>query len=105
MRTLRFLGVAMIFSVAAIVILSGARWSAAPTAFAADQPAAIRPIGKPIAITPPLGLPPVPIPAGNPPTAETIALGRQLYYDPILSADNTISCASCHSPEAGFTDR
>lgn len=62
------------------------------------------PIGKPVQIKAPLGLPPVPIPLDNPPTAETIALGRRLYYDPILSADNTVSCASCHSPDHGFAD-
>ena len=67
--------------------------------------APVKPVGEPIEIKAPLGLPPVPIPANNPPTAETVALGRRLYYDPILSADNTISCASCHAPETGFTDR
>ena len=61
----------------------------------------LMPIGTPVEIKAPLGLPPVPIPADNPPTAETIALGRRLYYDPILSADKTISCASCH----GAADR
>jgi cytochrome c peroxidase len=63
------------------------------------------PVGTPLTIKAPLGLPPVPIPADNPPTKETVSLGRKLYYDPILSADNTISCASCHSPDTGFTDR
>ncbi len=62
------------------------------------------PIGKTVEIKAPLGLPPVPIPADNPPTAETIALGRRLYYDAILSADKTVSCASCHSAEHGFAD-
>src|SRR5579859_8013836 len=62
------------------------------------------PIGQPIQIKVPLGLPPVPIPADNPPTAETVALGRRLYYDPILSADNTVSCATCHDPRYGFAD-
>jgi cytochrome c peroxidase len=52
----------------------------------------------------PLGLPPLDIPADNPPTADTIALGRKLYYDTKLSADNTVSCATCHSPGFGFTD-
>jgi cytochrome c peroxidase len=52
----------------------------------------------------PLGLPPVPIPADNPPTRETIALGRKLFYDPRLSKNNTVSCASCHNPYLGFTD-
>jgi cytochrome c peroxidase len=64
----------------------------------------IRPIGQPVHIKAPLGLPPVPIPADNPPTAETIALGRRLYYDPVLSADNTVSCATCHDPRFGFAD-
>jgi cytochrome c peroxidase len=68
------------------------------------DPVAIRPVGKPVEIKPPLGLPPVPIPPDNPPTAETIALGRRLYYDPQLSSDSTISCATCHSPENGFSD-
>jgi cytochrome c peroxidase len=62
------------------------------------------PIGKPVQIKATLGLPPVPIPADNPPTAETIALGRRLYYDPALSADNTVSCATCHDPRFGFAD-
>jgi cytochrome c peroxidase len=64
----------------------------------------VMPVGKPVQIKAPLGLPPVPIPADNPPTAETIALGRRLYYDPILSVDSTVSCATCHSPEFGFAD-
>src|ERR1700739_4319193 len=57
-----------------------------------------------MALNPPPGLPPVPIPADNPLTAETIALGRRLYYDPGLSIDGTVSCATCHSPTLGFTD-
>lgn len=63
-----------------------------------------RPVGPVVSITPPLGLPPVPIPPGNPPTALTIALGRQLFYDKRLSKDNTIACASCHMPTQGFAD-
>src|SRR5215469_4639071 len=60
------------------------------------------PIGKPVQIKTPLGLPPVPIPADNPPTEETISLGRRLYYDPQLSVDGSISCASCHAPQFAF---
>lgn len=62
------------------------------------------PVGQTVQINAPLGLPPVPIPADNPPTADTIALGRRLYYDPQLSADGTISCASCHAPQFAFSD-
>jgi cytochrome c peroxidase len=39
----------------------------------------------------------------NPLDSFKTALGRQLFYDPILSADNTISCASCHSPYNAFS--
>ncbi len=39
----------------------------------------------------------------NPVTEEGFQLGRNLFYDPILSRDNTISCASCHSQANGFT--
>ena len=62
------------------------------------------PVGKPVKIKAPLGLPPVPIPPDNPPTEETIALGRRLYYDPGLSVDGTVSCATCHAPNLGFAD-
>ena len=36
--------------------------------------------------------------------AQRIALGRQLFKDPSLSADGTVRCASCHVPEKGYTD-
>jgi len=38
----------------------------------------------------------------NPLTRAKIELGRQLYFDTRLSADNTVSCASCHHPQEGF---
>lgn len=38
----------------------------------------------------------------NPLTRAKIELGRQLYFDARLSADSTVSCASCHQPNAGF---
>lgn len=52
----------------------------------------------------PVGLPPVPIPADDRPTRETIDLGRRLLFDPILSGNNTVSCVSCHKPQFGFAD-
>lgn len=39
----------------------------------------------------------------NPLTTTKIELGRHLFYDPILSIDNTVSCASCHSSYTAFT--
>ena len=52
----------------------------------------------------PLGLDPVRFPDDNPQTPEKIALGKQLFFDPRLSADGTISCASCHNPELGWSN-
>jgi cytochrome c peroxidase len=56
---------------------------------------------------------PFPVPKGwpqpiydfskNPVTAEGFQLGRHLFYDPLLSRDTTISCASCHLQATGFT--
>ncbi len=42
--------------------------------------------------------------ASNPTTSEKTELGRLLYFDPILSGDNTQSCATCHHPDLGFSD-
>ena len=54
----------------------------------------------------PLGLSQGPkIPAENPLTVDRWELGRDLYYDRILSSDTTISCATCHDPKLGFTDQ
>ena len=106
MRTLRFFGLALVISAAALLMVAAGHSKFAPLAvLAADQAATIMPVGKPLVIQAPLGLPAVPIPADNPPTADTAALGRRLYYDPVLSADNTISCASCHAPDQGFSDK
>ena len=62
----------------------------------------VRPIGTPQTITTPLGLPPVPIPADNPLTVETAALGKRLFFDMSLSIDKSVSCAMCHDPDHGF---
>lgn len=44
------------------------------------------------------------IPTNNPLTEEGITLGKKLFFDKILSKDNTQSCASCHNPKRAFTD-
>jgi cytochrome c peroxidase len=46
----------------------------------------------------------VPAPERNPFTRDGVLLGRKLFYDPILSGNNKISCASCHHPQKAFTD-
>jgi cytochrome c peroxidase len=53
----------------------------------------------------PRGLDPyLPIPKDNPQTAAKIALGRRLFFDRQLSADGSISCATCHDPQKAFAD-
>lgn len=44
------------------------------------------------------------IPSNNPQTEEGISLGKKLFFDPILSANNTLACASCHKTPNAFTD-
>lgn len=44
------------------------------------------------------------IPTDNPTTKEGVLLGKELFFDPSLSLDQTISCATCHRPELAFTD-
>lgn len=53
---------------------------------------------------PPLGLPPVPVPADNPMTPEKIALGDKLFHDERFSTTGDVSCATCHEREKAFTD-
>ena len=45
------------------------------------------------------------IPADNPLTVEGIALGKKLFFEKMLSKDNSISCSSCHAPEKAFNDK
>lgn len=44
------------------------------------------------------------IPTDNPMTEEGVLLGRMLFYEKQLSLNNTISCGSCHAPDAAFAD-
>lgn len=61
---------------------------------------------EPLTVKLPLGLSVgemgIQIPADNPLTRAKIELGRQLYFEPRLSADGTVSCASCHAPDSGW---
>lgn len=44
------------------------------------------------------------IPANNPLTEEGVVLGKKLFFDTLLSGDETQSCATCHNPQKAFTD-
>ena len=46
----------------------------------------------------------VPFPAGNEPTSARVDLGHKLFFDPRLSGDKNMSCASCHNPSLGWSD-
>lgn len=53
----------------------------------------------------PLGLPPMVVPEGQEITAARVDLGRKLFFDRRLSGNETLSCAMCHIPGRGFTNR
>ena len=61
-------------------------------------------IEEPYMVDIPADFSPLPVPEDNPLTIAGVALGERLFFDPILSADSTISCSSCHLPELAFTD-
>lgn len=52
----------------------------------------------------PTGLPAVVHPKDNATSPEKVALGKQLYFDGRLSADNKVSCATCHDPAKGYSN-
>jgi cytochrome c peroxidase len=45
-----------------------------------------------------------PVPKNNPQTPQKVELGKMLFFDRRLSGDGTMSCATCHIPELGFSD-
>ena len=66
------------------------------------------PADEPMTLSVPLGLPELvenaQIPPHNPLTKAKFALGKQLYFDPRVSKNGTVSCATCHDPDRGWTD-
>ena len=75
-------------------------WMKADTAKIQDEPMTIKtPTGlkdlTPVAV----------VPGYNPMTKGKYELGKQLYFDPRVSKDGTVSCATCHNPEKGWTDQ
>ena len=59
---------------------------------------------EPVPLDVPAGFDPIPVPELNPMTPGKVRLGEQLFFDPILSRDHTISCRSCHLPDLAFSD-
>ena len=58
----------------------------------------------PYSLSIPSHFPSMQIPEDNPMTVEGVELGRFLFYETMLSGDNTINCASCHLPGNSFSD-
>lgn len=63
---------------------------------------------EPLAVKPPLGFNEAAfngkVPLANPMTKGKVELGKQLYFDARISRDGTVSCATCHNPDKGWTD-
>jgi cytochrome c peroxidase len=85
----RFLSVALVFSLVAIVV--------------AAQEARVPVASQMLSVTAWLGLPVSPS-SGNIPAEQDIALGRRLFFDPLLSGNNKFSCATCHKPQFAYAD-
>lgn len=63
-------------------------------------------VRKVVVLKVPLGLQtPPPIPPENPMTVAKFQLGKRLYFDNVISSNNTVACATCHNPVRGFTDQ
>ena len=62
------------------------------------------PVPEELSLGVPVGFDPIPVPPHNRLTEAKVRLGRRLFFDPILSADSTISCATCHIPKILFSD-
>ncbi len=96
-----------------IILLTGTVWLLFGTSFSCRDPKPMPPDDKDsfpafdptyIDFKVPEGFPLMEIPEDNALTEEGIALGRKLFYDPILSGDSTLSCAGCHKSRAAFSD-
>ena len=69
-----------------------------PAAGPLAEPKSLKQVGVPVEATRPA------VPADNPQTPEKIALGKKLFFDGRLSADETVACSTCHDPARAFTD-
>jgi cytochrome c peroxidase len=91
---------------AALLLCAGVGLALSALAARAQEDARAR---QAFRLTPPPGLPADAwrrlVPSTNPLTPEKVALGESLYFDKRLSADGTVSCATCHDAAAAFADR
>jgi cytochrome c peroxidase len=64
----------------------------------------VKPLHIPQLMEIPQGFPGVYFPVDNAYTKARWDLGKKLFFDPVMSSDSTISCASCHEPSLAFSD-
>jgi cytochrome c peroxidase len=84
-------------------VLAGSLCAFAATSWGADtKPGAYAPAPAPADMA--WKLPPVPMPKDNVSKAARIELGNALFFDPRLSGNGAMSCASCHNPSLGWSD-
>jgi cytochrome c peroxidase len=104
---------ATIFAGIEMLLAAGPETKAPSPGMATATPASLSPIPVPDSLAQPRSLKQfaVPllqtlaeIPTDNPQTPERIALGQKLFFEPRLSVDRTVACASCHNPDRAFTD-
>src|SRR5687767_6388909 len=70
----------------------------------ADEPLPPEPPPDDQAFPVPAGLPSMMSPDSNPLNREKVELGRQLFSDPRLASDSSISCETCHLEHLGWAD-
>jgi cytochrome c peroxidase len=99
-----WLRLTMKITVGVLIVAGGALALLGLLPIPADLPAAGASIGNPGGGGLRRAFPEMNQRADNPPTAERTALGRLLFFDPVVSGDNTQSCATCHHPDLGFSD-
>lgn len=63
------------------------------------------PLSYPSLMEIPDGFPEIEFPEDNTFTQARWELGKKLFYDPVMSSDGSISCASCHNPALAFSDQ
>lgn len=104
MKSRRLVGVRVLVSLSIVgMVVSLSMGEGDVASWEAANP--IKPIPDPPLRTGAINYPPIKLTDfEDPPTPERVRLGRWLFFDKRLSADNTISCASCHQPKHGFSE-
>jgi cytochrome c peroxidase len=93
----------VLLSAAWVVMVVIGAWMSGPTVAQADEAWVTSNPIKPLPM-PPLGIDRKFEDLEKAPTPQSVRLGRWLFYDPRMSLDGTVSCATCHRPEHGFSE-